>query len=196
MALALAPAVALAQDDMGDDMAMSMVPHPSHIHSGLCPAPGDVVAALSDVTVVGNDAEGVGTHIHVDIGVSTVDLSLEDILAADHSIVVHNSADDMGTYISCGNIGGHDVDGTFLVGMGPVGDSQYSGIARITDNGDGTSGVSVSISQFGPAGMMDEAIDPVGIADGEIDGDEGTHRSTVDMGLLDVERIEHRGQVA
>ena len=35
-----------------------------------------------------------------------------------------------------------------------MGDSQFSGIARITDNGDGTSAVSVSITQFGAAGMM------------------------------------------
>jgi hypothetical protein len=72
---------------------------------------------------------------------------------------VHNSVDDMGTYISCGNIGGHDVNGTFLVGMGPVGDSPFSGIANITDNGDGTSAVTVSITQFGPAGMMGEMMD-------------------------------------
>ena len=33
------------QDDMG-----GMAPHPAHIHAGLCPAPGDVVAPLNDVT--------------------------------------------------------------------------------------------------------------------------------------------------
>ena len=122
MSLALVPAAAFAQDDMaGDDMMMSMVPHPSHIHVGVCPAPGDVVAALSDVGVVGNDAQGAEEHVHVDVGLSTVPLPLEAILADDHSIVVHNSADDMGTYIACGNIGGHDVDGSFLVGLGAVG---------------------------------------------------------------------------
>ena len=151
LALALAPGAALAQDDMSDDEMMmgSMVPHPSHIHAGVCPAPGDVVAALSDVGVVGNEAQGAETHVHVDLGLSTVPLGLDAILAADHSIVVHDSADDMGTYIACGNIGGHDVDGSFLVGLGAVGDSGWSGIAWLSDNGDGTTDVTVAVSHSG-----------------------------------------------
>ncbi len=160
LALALAPGSALAQEEMsddmsGDDMMMgSMVPHPSHIHAGVCPAPGDVVAALSDVGVVGNDAQGAEDHVHVDIGLSTVPLALADILAADHSILVHQSADDMGTYLACGNIGGHDVDGSFVVGLGAVGDSGYSGIAWLTDNGDGSTDVQVAISHSGATEMM------------------------------------------
>jgi hypothetical protein len=160
LALALAPASALAQeessDDMsGDDMMMgSMVPHPSHIHVGDCAMPGDVKAPLLDVGVVGNDAQGAGEHVHVDIGRSTVNLAVADMLADAHTIVVHASKDDMGTFISCGNIGGHDVDGSFLVGMGPVGDSGYSGIAWLTDNGDGTSDVQVTISHSGATESM------------------------------------------
>jgi hypothetical protein len=151
LALALAPASVLAQDDMADDDMMmgSMVPHPSHIHVGICPAPGDVVAPLSDVTVVGNDAQGAGSHIHVDVSTTTVGVALPDILAADHSIVVHQSADDMGTYIACGDIGGHFVDDSFVIGIGPVADSGFSGIAWLTDNGDGTTDVSVTVTQSG-----------------------------------------------
>ena len=156
MALALAPVAVLAQDDMsGDDTMGAMVPHPSHIHAGDCSMPGDVVAGLSDVGVVGNDAQGAESHIHVDIGQSTVELPLEAILAADHSILVHESAGEgMGTFIVCGAIGGHDVDGSFLVGLGPVGASGYSGIAWLTDNGDGTTDVQVTISQSGAAESM------------------------------------------
>jgi len=117
LALALAPGSALAQDDMaGDDMAdhemmmAAMVPHPAHLHVGDCSAIGDAIAPLSDVGVVGNDAQGADAHVHVDIGITSVDLALDDILAADHSIVVHDSADDMGTFIACGAIGGHDVE--------------------------------------------------------------------------------------
>ena len=160
LALALAPASALAQDDAsddmsGDDMMMgSMVPHPAHIHAGQCPGIGDVVAPLNDVTVVGNDAQGAESHVHVDYSLSTVPLALADILAADHAINVHQSADDLGTYIACGNIGGHDVNGSFLVGLGAVGDSGYSGIAWLTDNGDGSTDVQVAISQSGATEMM------------------------------------------
>lgn len=154
MSLALVPTVVLAQDDMADDGMMAMVPHPSHIHVGACPAPGDVVAPLSDLTVVGNDAQGAGEHVHVDIGQSTVELPLEAILADAHAFVVHQSADDMGTYLACGNIGGHDVDGSFLVGLGAVGDSGYSGIGWLTDNGDGTTDVTLTISHSGATESM------------------------------------------
>ena len=163
LALALAPGSALAQDDASDDMMMgSMVPHPAHIHAGQCPGVGDVVAPLNDVTVVGNEAQGAADSIHVDYSLSTVPLALADILAADHAINVHQSADDMGTYIACGNIGGHDVNGSFLVGMGAVGDSGYSGIAWLTDNGDGTTDVEVAISRSGATesmGMDDDMSD-------------------------------------
>ena len=165
LALALAPVSALAQEEMsddmsGDDMMMgSMVPHPSHIHAGDCSMPGDVVVGLSDVGVVGNDAQGAESHTHVDIGLSTVDVALADILAADHSIMVHQSADDMGTILACGSIGGHDVDGSFLVGISPVGDSGYAGVAWLTDNGDGTTDVQVTVLQTDDDMSMDDMSD-------------------------------------
>ena len=171
LAMALAPAGVLAQDDMADDDMMmgSMVPHPSHIHVGDCSAIGDVIAPLSDAGVVGNDAQGAAAHIHVDIGLSTVDLALDDILAADHSIVVHDSAEDMATFIACGAIGGHDVDGSFLVGLGPVGESGWSGIAWLTDNGDGTTGVTVTISHSGATKGMGMHDDMDGMSDDAMD---------------------------
>jgi hypothetical protein len=156
LALALVPVGAFAQDDMGDDMSGSMVPHPAHIHEGLCPDPGGVVVALNDVTVAGNDSQGVAEQIHVDVSVTTVELPLDAILAADHAINVHQSADDMATYIACGNIGGHLVEGSFVVGLGPVGASGYSGIAWLTDLGDGTTEVRVAITATGASARMDD----------------------------------------
>ena len=174
LALALAPASALAQEDMsdsmsGDDMMMgSMVPHPSHIHAGDCSMPGEVIAPLSEVGVVGNEAQGAESHTHVDIGLSTVELPLEAILAADHSIMVHQSADDLGTVLACGSIGGHDVDGRFLVGISPVDGSGYAGIAWLTDNGDGSTDVEVALVQTGTEGMHD-AMDDMGGDDMSMD---------------------------
>ncbi len=181
LALALAPASALAQDETLTDMsgdamtAAPMVPHPSHIHAGDCSMPGDVVLPLSDVGPVGNEAQGAEGYIHVDIGRSTVEAPLADILGTDHSIMVHQSADDMDTIIVCGAIGGHDVDGSFLVGLGPVGDSGYSGIAWLTDNGDGTTDVQVTITHSGATQSMDTdmgADDMSGDADGDMGGDD------------------------
>lgn len=179
LALALAPASALAQDETLTDSSgnamtsASMVPHPSHIHAGDCSAPGDVVLPLSDVGPVGNEAQGAASGIHVDIGQSTVAAPLSDILASDHLIMVHKSADDMGTFLACGAIGGHDVDGSFLIGLGPVGNSGYSGIAWLTDNGDGTTDVQVTITHSGATESMDAdmgADDMSGDADGDTMG--------------------------
>ncbi len=172
MTLALLPGAALAQDDTADDGMMAMVPHPSHIHVGACPAPGDVVAPLTDVAAVGNDAQGAEDHVHVEIGLSTVELPLEAILADDHAFVVHQSADDMGTYLVCGNIGGNDVNGSLVVGLGPVGESGYSGIGWLTDNGDGTTDVQLAISHSGAteamAMMADEMSDGDMAEEGEM----------------------------
>lgn len=162
LAMALAPAGALAQDDMSeDDMMMgAMVPHPSHIHTGDCSSIGDIIEGLSDVAVVGNDAQGAASAVRVDIGLTSIGTALADLLAADHSIVVHQSAEDL-TPIVCGAVGGHDVDGSFLVGLGAFGDSGYSGLAWLTDNGDGTTGVSVTISRSGAteSTSMDDDMD-------------------------------------
>lgn len=148
LALAALPAAGvLAQDEMMD------MPRPSHIHTGVCPAPGDVVAALSDVSAIPGDAMGVGSAIPVEVGISTVELALADILAGEHAFVVHQSADDMGTYIACGDIGGQVMESNLAVGLGPVGESGYSGIAWLVDNGDGTTNVSLFLTHSGAVAM-------------------------------------------
>ena len=173
LALALVPVGALAQDDMGDDMSGSMVPHPAHIHEGLCPDPGGIVVELNDVTVAGNESQGVAEQIHVDVSVTAVELPLDAILAADHAINVHQSADDMATYIACGNIGGHLVQGSFVVGLGPVGASGYSGIAWLTDLGDGTTEVRVAITASGATERMDDDdMDDDDMDDDDMDDDD------------------------
>lgn len=148
LALAAAPAAGvLAQDEMH-------VPHPSHIHTGMCPAPGDVIAPLSDVDEIPGDSMGVDTAIPVEAGITTLELALADILAGEHAFVVHQSADDMGTYIACGDIGGQVMESNLAVGLGPVGESGYSGIAWLTDNSDGTTTVNLFITHSGATAMM------------------------------------------
>ena len=93
--------------------------------------------------------------------------------------MVHQSADDMGTIIACGAVGGHDVDGSFLVGIGPVADSGYAGIAWLTDNGDGTTGVQVTLHQAGRGtdddmsddDMDDDMSDDDSMSDDDMDDD-------------------------
>jgi hypothetical protein len=64
--------------------------HPAHIHAGTCDDLGDVVFPLEDV--VDGTSE------------STVEATLDVILADQHAINVHLSADEMDVYVACGNI--------------------------------------------------------------------------------------------
>jgi hypothetical protein len=141
---------------------MQMSPHPAHIHAGSCPEPGEVVASLGDVSFDMNvegapsaGAEPVGqpTAIPTEVSVTTVQLALTDIVAGQHAINVHASADDLGTYIACGDIGGTTVgEGDLAIGLGGLNDSGASGVAWLHDNGDGTTTVYVFIVP--PAGAM------------------------------------------
>jgi hypothetical protein len=126
--------------------------HPSHIHVGSCPAPGDVVVSLWDVSadlpvdgeVSAGATVGSGSGASLVGAVTTVEMPLFDILASEHAIVVHRSADDMGTYLVCGDLGGPFIGtGEVPVALEPVGMSGWSGIGLLRDNGDGTTSVSV-----------------------------------------------------
>jgi len=127
---------------------MMEVAHPAHIHAGTCPAPGDVVAPLTDVTPsMAGPAMGQATAIPVGVSVTSVPLALADIEAAAHAIVVHASADDMGTYLLCGDIGGEVMaEGVLPIGLGAVGESGYTGIAVLADAGDGTTTVTLYVT--------------------------------------------------
>lgn len=63
---------------------------------------------------------------------------MEDILAESHSINIHLSDQEIDTYIACGEIGGVTVEGDLYVGLRDVNGSGYSGIAKLSEDGDST----------------------------------------------------------
>lgn len=66
--------------------------HPAHIHSGTCAELGDVVYPLTDVNASGES-------------VTVVDVPLADLLSGGpYAINIHLSADDIETYVACGDI--------------------------------------------------------------------------------------------
>jgi hypothetical protein len=66
--------------------------HPAHIHSGTCTELGDVVYPLTDVDAAGES-------------VTVVDVSLADLqTTGPYAINLHLSADEIGTYVACGDI--------------------------------------------------------------------------------------------
>lgn len=114
---------------------------PAHIHSGNCVELGDVVVPLNDLTTP--LSEGVGqadTATPAESSFTTVPMTLDAILGADHAINVHLSAERIDTYIACGEIGGViDPSGTLVIGLREESASGYTGIAFLSPGADGTS---------------------------------------------------------
>lgn len=110
--------------------------HPAHIHSGSCTALGDVVYPLTDV-----DASGES--------VTVVDVPLSDLLTTGpYAINVHLSADEIGTYVACGDIPQNAVGGETTAAAAPTATASpapeaspaaVGGTSSVTDIG--TSGV-------------------------------------------------------
>jgi len=127
--------------------------HPSHIHNGSCAAPGDIIAPLSNTggtfevngtPIPGVTTVGATTAIPVAIGQTVVSFALSDLVSAPHSIVVHESAANIQNYIACGDLGGAQLDASNLsIGLGPLNNSGFHGVAWLHDNGNGTTLVTV-----------------------------------------------------
>ena len=141
---------------------MEMTPHPAHIHSGACDTLGDVVFPLADVggammdasgTPVAGMAMGPTSAIPVEVSITTVAADLNTIVSGGHAINVHESAENIGNYIACGDIGGAMMGSDLAIGLGELNDSGYSGAAWLHDNGDGTTTVSVFLVRSAGDGM-------------------------------------------
>src|SRR5215211_5082170 len=133
--------------------------HPAHIHSGTCTDLGDVVAPLTDVTNIGSDADrtGAASAIPVKSSETVVDMPLQDLIDGEYAINVHKSADEIDTYIACGDIGGvvttdeGEDEPELIIGLGELNGSGYSGIAWLAADGDQTR-VAIDLSKNASTG--------------------------------------------
>lgn len=132
------PAVALAQDatPSGHDS------HPVHVHEGTCdeldPQP---LFPLTDITApTGTEKPGTGSPVPVETSTTTIDATLSDLTDGNRAINAHESMENIGNYIACGDIGGTIVSGDtgdiISVGLHELNDSGYSGIAVLEADGD------------------------------------------------------------
>jgi len=154
-------AFALMAGMLGSALAQDATPaaamaHPGHIHTGTCDTLGDVVFPLSDTVAVDASATpeammaatpAAGEGEVVAEGTSTVEVALEDILAAEHAINLHESAENIGNYIACGDVVGEPVDGMLTIELLELNGSGYMGQAMLMDNGDGTTEVVVMLME-------------------------------------------------
>lgn len=121
--------------------ATAAIAHPVHIHLGSCdnldPNPTYV---LTDITApAGAAAESSGpAATPVEESVTTVDATLADLRTGGYAINAHESVENIGTYIACGNLTSAATGDTLAVGLGELNDSGYTGIAVLTANGDQT----------------------------------------------------------
>lgn len=159
--LATAAMVATGGSLVAAQDAAPMAGIPNHIHVGACASLGEVVAPLADLSF---GAQGAGTPlaspmatpmaspmaggmatpmagmagaaIPVAAATTEVPLSLEEILAAPHSINLHDPAapGDATRYLACGDLAGApDAQGNLFVGLGETNASGFSGTAWLLD---------------------------------------------------------------
>jgi hypothetical protein len=135
-------------------------PHPAHIHNGTCDNLGDVVYPLSNVSgptasntgsPVAGAATGASNAIPVEMSVTTVQTTINDLLSQPYAINVHESQENIGNYVACGNIGGTVSGSDLAIGLGELNGSGYSGVAWLHDNGDGTTTVTIFLTHAGAA---------------------------------------------
>ena len=117
--------------------------HPVHIHSGTCAELGDVVVPLNDLTAPDGEFSGPESAVPVTLSENVVDIPLQEIIDGGHAINVHLSADEIDTYIACGDIGGvitTDAGGRqeMMIGLAEQNDSGYAGTVWIGPSADGT----------------------------------------------------------
>ncbi len=137
----------------------AVTPHPAHIHLGTCDELGDVVFPLNDVTALGVEGaspEAITQSTPVTVedaaegevvarSTTVVEAPLADIISGGHAINVHESAENIQNYIACGDIMGTETDGELQVDLGELNESGYTGQATLTDNGDTSTTVMVTL---------------------------------------------------
>jgi hypothetical protein len=124
------------------------VPLPARIYAGRCGALGaDAAFQLIDVGSVegveeGEQPQGALTAIPAEFSTTVVNATLPDLLASEFAVDVRVDDADPATSIACGDIGGPVEAGAtgseLAVGLQERGNSAYSGIAWLQDEGERT----------------------------------------------------------
>ena len=154
-------ATAFAQDDTAD----AVITHPAHVHMGTCaeldPNPAypldNVGPRLTDDEELpaSEDIKGSLTANAVEYSQTEIDVNLDDLLAEAHALNVHESDQNVGNYIACGDIGGPVLDDKLYIGLMEQNDSGYHGIATLEKKDDDKTEVTVYL--FSTAPMEQEA---------------------------------------
>jgi uncharacterized cupredoxin-like copper-binding protein len=142
----------LAQDQNGTPEAAIDpvdVSHPAFVQTGGCDEPGDTVEPLSDLTRTPGETVGAAGAIVTSRSFTEVPIALDALLAEDFSINVHRSAQEIDTYLACGEIGGIlDPGGALTIGLRDIAGSGHRGIAYLAPGADpATTGILIFMTE-------------------------------------------------
>ena len=121
--------------------AEATVPRPAHIHAGNCNDLGEIVYPLNDLVAPAGSPVGQSRRASVaETSYTSVPATLDALLSQNYAINVHLSAEQIGTYIACGEIGGIlTPNGALAIGLHEVDNSGFAGIAYLSPGADGAS---------------------------------------------------------
>lgn len=154
----------------------SDLPHLAHVNAGSCDALAHIVYKLEDVGTGGDSAtpepavdppaeaspsivEAVAETVKQ--STTVINVSLDDLLADDYAINIHESIEAVDTYVACGNITGTVSDGSLVIELSEQNDSGISGSATLTDNGDGTTTVAIALAEGTPGAIGTPEATPI-----------------------------------
>lgn len=107
------------------------------IRQGTCDEPGDVIAPLGAVILPTGEPRGNPMALPAASSFATVPLSLQTLVASEYVITVPLPASD--GLVACGEIGGTFTEaGALVVGIGPQGELDISGVAYLSPGSDPT----------------------------------------------------------
>lgn len=145
--------IVVAQDATPEAEPAAALTRPAHVHTGTCAEVGEVIAPLEDLVAPAGEAAGHADAVVAETSFTTVPLTLDDMLAADHVINIHQSADEIDVYIACGAVGGVlDANGALVIGLDEQDGSGYRGIAYLSPGADGAS-TDISVFMVSAGGM-------------------------------------------
>jgi hypothetical protein len=141
-AVALSAVAAVA----GPALAHEEHGHPTRIHEGSCEALGPVAfrlngvggsADLDNAPVATPRAVNPDASYQVMISETTIDGTIEDLLASEHAVMVYESDEAMDA-IACGNVGGALNGDTLATGLAEAGVPGHIGFTLFRTEGDQT----------------------------------------------------------
>lgn len=133
-----AEASPVAGHDMGSPASDAMMGSPE--------SRDDMGTPASDMTM-GTPAAG-PFGVAVATSETMVDAPLADLTAGGYAINVHESAENIGTYIACGDITGDTMaNDEVTIELATLNESGFVGTATLHDNGDSTTTVTITLMQ-------------------------------------------------